>query len=595
MPDFIYAIETRLTPEQQRALALVTEVARAQEMNVYLTGGTIRDLVTGFPIRDLDFTVQGNVLKLQKDLERAEARITGVDEDRKILYVTLPGNVRAEVSMARSETYDKPGKPPAIVPATITEDLRRRDFTVNAMALSLNPGSRGLLLDPFNGMADIEAKVIRILHNYAFFEDPSRLIRATRFSARFHWPLEERTQARYDAAKENNYIEYISNKAIGYEIEQLAYEEDPLHILRALEKEDWLKVLNPHWSVTKVDNAGLAQLTKLRQQMVELGYTPDTAPVVLFFLTRRLSDKDDSDIRRLIPRKDLVEAWKHLEDDAKDLAKKLTGKESATPSRTWQLLSQARPELILFLELTSKQQTVTQKISNFFGKWRQVKQKLPLPEMIEMRITPALPEYPKIAEEAFLLMLDGKLRSRTEIVKFLKPYEPPPPPPPPPAKRGRGAKAAAAEAGAGGTSGPGRKRRARVHDEEDLGEEEDVDRLTKRAARDLEDEDEEVEELGSLDEIEDVEEEEEEDIEEEEERPAKKAPAKPGKKPEKPEKHVAPPAKAPAHPVKAAAHPAKAAATAAKAAAHPAKAPAKKAVAKKAAPPAKKAAKKKGR
>ncbi|HET8666394.1 MAG TPA: CCA tRNA nucleotidyltransferase, partial [Terriglobales bacterium] len=188
MPDFIYAIETRLTPEQQRAVALVTEVARAQEMIVYLTGGTIRDLVTGFPIRDLDFTIQGNVLKLQKELDRAGVSITGIDEDLKVLYVTLPGNVRAEIAMARSETYDKPGKPPVTAPATINEDLRRRDFTVNAMALSLNPASRGLLLDPFNGMADIEAKVLRILHNYAFLEDPSRLIRATRFSARFHWP-----------------------------------------------------------------------------------------------------------------------------------------------------------------------------------------------------------------------------------------------------------------------------------------------------------------------------------------------------------------------------------------------------------------------
>ncbi|HYG99181.1 MAG TPA: CCA tRNA nucleotidyltransferase [Terriglobales bacterium] len=591
MPDFIYAIETRLTPEQQRALAAVTEAARAQEMNVYLTGGTIRDLVTGFPIRDLDFTVQGNVLKLQKDLERAGASITGTDEDLKVLYVTLPGNVRAEVSMARSETYDKPGKAPVVAAATINEDLRRRDFTVNAMALSLNPGSRGLLLDPFNGMADIESKVIRILHNYAFLEDPSRLIRATRFAARFHWPLEERTQARYDAAKENNYIEYISNKAIGYEIEQLAYEEDPLHILRALEKEDWLKVLNPHWSVAKVDNAGLAQLTKLRQQMVDLGYTPDTAPVVLYFLTRRLSDKDSADIRKLIPRKDLVEAWKHLEEDAKDLAKKLTGKESATPSRTWQLLSQVRPELILFLELTSKQQAVTQKISNFFGKWRQVRQKLPLPEMIEMRITPALPEYPKIAEEAFLLMLDGKLRSRTEIVKFLKPYEPPPPPPPPPARRGRGAKAAAAGAGVGGPAGPGRKRRPRIQEEEELPEDE-VEQLHKSIGRD-EDEEEELEELDELGLGEDEEKEEEEEIgeEEEEPRPAKKAPAKAVKKKEPP-KPVPPPK--PAVPAKAPARAAKAA-HGAKAPAHAAKAPAKKAAVKKPVPPAKKAAKKKGR
>src|SRR5207244_6475289 len=173
------------------------------------------------PIRDLDFTVQGNPLKLQKDLERAGAMVSASDDDSKTLYLVLPGNVRAEISMARTERYEKTGKPPIITPATIIEDLRRRDFTINAMALSLNPGSRGLLMDPFNGAADIEAKLLRILHNYAFVEDPSRLIRASRFSARFHWPLEERTQQRFQSAKENNYIAYITARATGHEIEQL--------------------------------------------------------------------------------------------------------------------------------------------------------------------------------------------------------------------------------------------------------------------------------------------------------------------------------------------------------------------------------------
>jgi len=187
--------------------------------------------------------------------------------------------------------------------------------------------------------------------------------------------------------------------------------------------------------------------------MNELGYQPDPAPAVMYFLTSRLSEKEISDMRRLIPRKTLVEAWKDLEDNAKDLAKKLIGKESATPSRTWQVLSSARPEMTLFLAVTAKQQAVIQKIKNFFTKWRQVQQKIPLPEMTELHITPQLPEYPKIANDVFLLLLDGKLRARTETLKFLKPLAPPPPPPPPPppAKRGRAAKAAAAAAAESGT------------------------------------------------------------------------------------------------------------------------------------------------
>ncbi|HUK48250.1 MAG TPA: hypothetical protein VLW06_11685 [Terriglobales bacterium] len=460
MADYIYTMELRLTPNQLKGVTLVQDIARNAGMNVYLTGGAVRDIISGFPIRDLDFTVQGNPLKLQKEFERAGSVIGGADDDIKVLYLTLPGGVRAEISSARTERYEKTGKPPIIAPATIIEDLRRRDFTVNAMALSLNPGSRGLLMDPFNGAADIEAKLVRILHNYAFVEDPSRLIRASRFSARFHWPLEERTQARYDSAKENNYIEYITNRAIGYEIEQLAYEDDPLNVVRVLEKEGWLKVLSPHWTVAKVDANGLAELMRTRQQMNEFGYSPDPAAAVLYFLTDKLSEKEIADIRKLIPRKDLVEAWRDIEDHAKELAKRLTGKEAATPSRTWKLLSNARPEMVLFLAVTARQQAVEQKIKNFFSKWREVQQKVPLPEMTELLITPQLPEYPKIAEEVFMLLLDGKLRTRTERLNFLKPLAPPPPPPPPPPRRGRAAKAAA-QAEAQALQAPGAKKKGK--------------------------------------------------------------------------------------------------------------------------------------
>src|SRR5271166_557539 len=138
MADYIYTMEIRLTPDQMKGVNLVQEVARTAGITLYLTGGAIRDIISGFTIRDLDFTVQGNPLKLQKELERAGATISSADDDVKTLFLVLPGKVRAEISSARTERYDKVGKPPVITPATIIEDLRRRDFTVNAMALSLN-------------------------------------------------------------------------------------------------------------------------------------------------------------------------------------------------------------------------------------------------------------------------------------------------------------------------------------------------------------------------------------------------------------------------------------------------------------------------
>ena len=235
-----------------------------------------------------------------------------------------------------------------------------------------------------------------------------------------------------------------------------------LHVVKMLEKEGWLEILHDHWTVAKVDTNGITQLMKTRQQMVDMGYTPDAGPAVMYFLTSHFSDKEVADIQKLIPRKDLVEAWRDIEDHAKELAKRLMGKEAATPSRTWQLLSSARPEMVLFLAVTAKQQSVEQKIKNYLTKWRQVQQKLPLPEMTELLITPQLPEYPKLAHDVFMLLLDGKLRSRTETLKFLKPFAPPPPPPPPAPRRGRGAKAAAeapAAAAAAGKPGPKREER----------------------------------------------------------------------------------------------------------------------------------------
>ena len=205
MADYIYLLESRLSQAQQSAILAVREIARAKGLTVFLVGGAVRDLTSGSPVRDLDVVVQGNALKLKKELEKAGAVITGENEAGQALYVRFPGGVRMEVGSTLSVHYPKPGKP-VVKPATILDDLRRRDFTANAMALSLNEGSYGLLMDPLNGVADIENRELRLVSNYGFIEDPVRMIRAARFAARLGWQMEEKTQARYETGKAEGYI-----------------------------------------------------------------------------------------------------------------------------------------------------------------------------------------------------------------------------------------------------------------------------------------------------------------------------------------------------------------------------------------------------
>jgi tRNA nucleotidyltransferase (CCA-adding enzyme) len=266
------------------------------------------------------------------------------------------------------------------------------------------------------------------------------LIRATRFATRFGWELEERTRARYDSAREGEYMQFLSSRGIGYELEQIAYEENPIAVMQALEDQGWLKVLCPKLTVAKANVPELAQLLKTRSTMAELNIGVDAAPAVMHFLTVKLGDAEVAGLQRLIPHREFVAAWKRLEDDAKDLSKTLLSKEAATNSGTWKILSSAKAEALLYLDVTGRNKTVDEKIKNFFGKWRQVQEKIPVVRMAELRITPQLPEYYRICQEAFLLLLDGKLRSDSEVMKFLAPYEPPPPPPPPvPVRRGRAA------------------------------------------------------------------------------------------------------------------------------------------------------------
>src|ERR1017187_9683882 len=266
MADYIYLLESRLSQAQQRALQAVREIARNKGLTIFLAGGAVRDLTSGSPVRDLDVVVQGNALKLHKNLEKAGAVIVGESEAMQALFVRFPGRVRMELVRSLTFTSPKRGKP-VVKAANILDDLRRRDFTANAMALSLNEGSYGLLMDPLNGVAAIENRELRLVSNYGFIEDPVRMIRAVRYASRLGWQMEEKTRARYETGKDEGMIAAMSAFQRGYEAEEIVHEEDPLRVLRGLEQEGWMKHLAPGWTAAK---AHVAELEKLREAQMQL-------------------------------------------------------------------------------------------------------------------------------------------------------------------------------------------------------------------------------------------------------------------------------------------------------------------------------------
>jgi len=464
MPDYIQLLESKLSPNQRQALNAMTDVARARGITLFLTGGAVRDLISGASVRDLDITVQANPLQFKKDLEKTGFSITGEHVPSQTLYLRYNKQARMEISAARTEKFPKPARP-VYESAAIIDDLHRRDFTANAMALSLNEGSWGLLLDPLNGSADIAARQLRLVSNYGFLDDPIRMVRAARLMSRTGWEMDERTRARYENAKAEGVIGAISAMQRGYELEELAYEEDPAQAMKALEAHGWMEHLTPDWSSAAIDTAGLERLHERLVQLLMSGLRPDPSAAQFRLITAKLSPAHLSALKKLFVRRDLIEESEALDSAAKNLLQQISGKDAAKPSQLWKLMHSAKQEAVLWLFFTGKGVIVQNRFENFFTKWPEARQKIPNAILQDMRITPEVEGYAELLDKLTFAFMDGELPNEEAIRKFAEPYSPPAPPPPVIVRRSRSVKRVVDPKGSKGKGKKGKKADAAASDD----------------------------------------------------------------------------------------------------------------------------------
>lgn len=422
MPDYMFLLESRLSPEQRAAMLRIQELAAALGYNVYLTGGTVRDLITGATLRDLDFTVEGNPSKMARELEKGGAKVLAEDEKLRHVEILFSGEVDGSISAARDEYYVRPGTRPEIRWSTIMEDLRRRDFSLNAIAISLNPASRGLLLDPTNGLSDIEHGEVRALTIHSFTNQPVRLLRALRFAARMGFKLESRTQEWFNLAIERELQKTITPEDAGEELRALAREERPHLTLKEWDEQDLMELVHPLLAKKHPDYEAISRLIKVRDELFMAGFRPRLATPMMLAILGRMKDRELSSVLSKAGfRSSEISALEEFPEEAQKVQKELTGKKTAAPVDAYHFIEKLPLEVVAYLLAESNNSAAVSKLKAYLNKWRPIRQALPaVMNELEAIGMPRGPKFDQVVEQMFAMQLNGRGKTPEEREKTLR-------------------------------------------------------------------------------------------------------------------------------------------------------------------------------
>src|SRR5437868_10769229 len=422
MPDYMFLLESRLSPEQRAAMMRVQELSAALGFNVYLTGGTVRDLITRASLHDLDFTVEGNPSRIARELEKGGAKVLLEDEKYRHVEVLFAGDCEGSLSAARDDYYVRPGTRPEIRWSTIMEDLRRRDFSLNAIAISLNPASRGLLLDPTNGLSDIEHGAVRALSIHSFTNQPVRLLRVLRFSSRMGFKLEGRTQEWFDLAIERNLQQTIAPEDAGGELRAVAREERPTVVLKAWEEAKLLEVISPVLAKKHPDYDAINRLMRVREDLFTAGFRPRLATPMLLAILGRLKDRELSGVLAKAGfRAAELESVLTFEEKALAAQKELVGKKMQAPIDAYHFLEKLPQEQMAYLLAESNNSSALSKIRAYLHKWRPIRNGLAqVGNELETLGMARGAKFDQIVEQVFAIQLAGRGKTPEEREKILR-------------------------------------------------------------------------------------------------------------------------------------------------------------------------------
>ena len=412
----------------ERIYNLLVEFGRVGDelgYSVYAVGGFVRDLLLRVENFDIDVVVEGDGIRFAEELEKKLPCRIRTHKKFGTAIILFPNGLKVDVATARWEVYDSPAALPTVESASIKMDLYRRDFTVNTLAIQLNPKSFGELIDFFGGVKDIKEKVIRVLHNLSFVEDPTRVFRAIRFEQRFGFQIAKHTQNLMRNAVKVGFLERLSGGRVLSEIILILQEEDPLPALRRMRDFHLLHFLHPG---LKFDEQGQALFEQIHHVIswFDLLFLEQRYERWLIYFYGLVDFLKEGEIEELCERLSMNDKLRKRVREGKLQADQvllqmfswITSNRQPKRSEIYDVLDPLSIESKLFMMAKTTQVVTRRHISLYFTQLKDTKPLLRGADLIQMGMKSG-PSIKKVLTDLLKARLDEQVVTRQDEMEYL--------------------------------------------------------------------------------------------------------------------------------------------------------------------------------
>lgn len=416
-----HLMEERLKKDVLKKLKEIGEISERLNYHAYLVGGFVRDLLLGKENYDLDVVVEGDGIKLARELSKVYGLKIVEHREFGTAKVFYKDGVIVDIATSRIEYYEEPGSLPVVEKGSLKLDLSRRDFTINTLAISLNKNTFGELIDFFGGQRDLKERTLRVLHSLSFVEDPTRILRALRFEGRFGFRISKHTLNLMKNALRMGFLTKVEGRRIWNELKLILLEKNPETILKRM---DELGVLSQIYEKLRFDEEMVSIFSEIRgvKSWYELLFKERPFDKVRLYLLCLLKDFTSSDIDHFLQKMELKERERRkIKADLemlRELRPKLSMIKNAKKSEVYRLLKDLSTEAILLLMAETKDEELRRSISNFVTTSSTVKPEISGKDLKALGFKEG-PIFKEILEKLRDLRIDGLVKTKEDEINFV--------------------------------------------------------------------------------------------------------------------------------------------------------------------------------